>query len=102
LPGFNPLHGLRIYRRGLRRFRTYGRVPSLHLERGKGLWPQNKKKDLSSAIDGAGVGPIVHPPSLTPRLGHSLTSRLPPLICTRVREFPSPFHPSLFLWAVPR
>ena len=34
---------------------AYGRVPSLHLERGKGLWPQNKKKDLSFGIDGGGL-----------------------------------------------
>ena len=47
--------------RVLHRFRAYGRVRSLHLERGEGLWPQNKKKDLSFEIDGAGVGPTVQP-----------------------------------------
>jgi hypothetical protein len=41
--------------RGLRLSRAYGRVLSLHLERGKGLWPQNKKKDSSFGIGGAGV-----------------------------------------------
>jgi len=30
------------------------------LERGKGLWPQNTKKDLSFEIDGAGVDLTVH------------------------------------------
>ena len=50
-------------RRSLRRFKAYGRVPSLHLERGKGLWPQNRKKDLSFGIGGVGVDPTV-PPSL--------------------------------------
>ena len=70
--------------------------------RGKGLWPQNKKKVLLFEIDGAGVGPTVQPPLWTPRRGHSPTSRLHPLIRTRVREFPSPFHPSSFLWAAPR
>jgi hypothetical protein len=46
--GFNRLRGLRLSR-------AYGRVLSLHLERGKGLWPQNKKKDSSFGIGGAGV-----------------------------------------------
>ena len=58
-----------IGQRGLRLFRAYGRVPSLHLERGKGLWPQNKKKDLSFGIGGAGVDPTVLPPLRLPRRG---------------------------------
>src|SRR5580765_313769 len=53
----------RVCRRSLRRFRAYGSVPSLHLERGKGLWPPNRKKDLSFGIGGAGVVPT-GPPSL--------------------------------------
>src|SRR5438876_11072772 len=47
--------------RGLRLSRAYGRVLSLHLERGKGLWPQNRNKDLSFGIGGAGVDPTVSP-----------------------------------------
>jgi hypothetical protein len=69
---------------------------------GEGLWPQNKKKDLSFGIDGARVGKTVHLPLRMPRLGHSPTSRLHPLIRPRAREFPSPFHPSSFLSAAPR
>ncbi len=94
--------GLRVGRRGLRRFRPYGRVLSLHLERGKGLWPQNRKKDLSFGIGGAGVDPTVSPPRRLPPRGYSPTSRLHPLIRPRVREFPSPFHLSSFLLAAPR
>ena len=83
--------------RGLRLSRAYDRVRSLHLERGKGLWPQNKKKDLSFGIGGAGVGSTVHPLLWTPRREYRSTSRLHPLIRTRVQELPSPFHPSSFL-----
>ena len=58
--GFNRL-------RSLRPSRAYGRVLSLHLERGKGLWPQNKKKDLSFEIGGAGVDKTVPMPLRLPR-----------------------------------
>ncbi len=62
----------------MRLSRAYGRVPSLHLERGKGLWPQNKKKDLSFGIDGVGVGSIVHPRLRMPRRGHSPSEQAAP------------------------
>ena len=55
--------------RGLRLSRAYGRVLSLHLERGKGLWPQNRNKDLSFGIGGVGVDPTVSPPLRLPRRG---------------------------------
>jgi hypothetical protein len=58
---------LQIDWRGLRRLRAYGRVRSLHLERGKGLWPQNRKKDLSFGIGGAGVDPTGPPSRRLPR-----------------------------------
>ena len=90
-----------ILLRGLRLSRAYGRVLSLHLERGKGLWPQNKKKDLSFGIGGAGVDQTVPMPLRLPRRRRSLTSRRHPLIRPRIREFPSPFHPSSFLSAAP-
>ena len=93
--------GRRVDRRGLRGFRAYGRVPSLHLERGEGLWPQNKKKDLSFVIGEAGVGQTVHLLLRMSRRGHRPTSRLHPPIRHRVREFLSPFHLSSFLWVVP-
>src|SRR6185436_184489 len=86
----------------LRLFRAYGRVPSLHLERGKGLWPQNRKKDLSFGIGGVGVTPTVLPPRHLPSRRYSPINRLHTLIRTRIREFLSPFHPSSFLWAAPR
>lgn len=89
-------------RRSLRRFRAYDSVPSLHLERGKGLWPQKRKKDLSCGIGGAGVV-LTGPPSLRLlRRGQSLTRRQHLPIRTRVQEFPSPFHPSSFHWAAHR
>ena len=59
----------RIGRRSLRRFKAYGRVPSLHLERGKRLWPQNRKKDLSFGIGGAEVDPTVPLSLRLPRRG---------------------------------
>src|SRR6478672_5869493 len=89
---------LRIIQLGLRLFRAYGRVPSLHLERGKGLWPQNRKKDLSFGIGGVGVTPTVLPPRRRPSRRYSPTTRLHTLIRTRIREFLSPFHLSSFLW----
>src|SRR6185295_544390 len=82
----------RVGRRSLRRFRGYDSVPSLHLERGKGLWPQNRKKDLSFGIGGAGVDPTGPPPLRLPRRGQSLTRRRRLPTRTRVQEFPSPFH----------
>jgi hypothetical protein len=93
--GFNRLRSLRLSR-------AYGRVLSLHLERGKGLWPQNKKKDLSFGIGVAGVDQTVPMPLRLPRRMRRPTSRRHPLISPRIREFPSPFHPSSYLWAVPR
>jgi hypothetical protein len=88
--------------RNLRRFRAYDRVPSLHLERGKGLWPQNRKKDLSFGTGGAGVDPTVPPPLRLPRRGYSPTRKRHPLTLIRVQEFPSPLHPLSFHWAAPR
>ena len=86
----------------LRRYRAYGRVPSLHLERGKGLWPQNRKKGLSFGTGEAGVATTVLPPRRLLNRRYSPIRRLRPLIRTRIREFLSPFHPSSFLWAAPR
>src|SRR5437868_242440 len=94
--------GVRIIQLGLRLFRAYGRVPSLHLERGKGLWPQNRKKDLSFGIAGVRVTPTVLPPRRLPSRRYSPTTRLYTLIRTRIREFLSPFHPSSSPWAAPR
>jgi len=86
----------------LRVSRACDTVRSLHLERGKRLWPQNRKKDLSFGIGGAGVAQTVLPPLRLPHRGSSPTSRLHPLIHTRTREFPSPFPLSSSLWAAPR
>ncbi len=86
----------------LHRFRAYDRVPALHLARGKGLWPQNRKKDLSFGIGGAGVDPTVPPPLRLPCRGNSPTRRRHHPIRTKVLEFPSPFPPLSFHWAVPR
>jgi hypothetical protein len=85
----------------LRLSRACDTVLSLHLERGKRLWPQNRKKDLSFGIGGAGVAQTVLPPLRLPHRGSSPTSRLHPLIHTRTREFPSPFPLSSSLWAAP-
>jgi hypothetical protein len=52
---------------GLRLSRACGRVRSLHLERGKGLWPQSREKDLSFGIDGAEVAQTVLPLLRLPR-----------------------------------
>jgi hypothetical protein len=87
---------------GLRRFRAYVRVRSLHLERGTGLWPQNKKKDLSFGIGGAGVDPTVPLPLRLPRRVYSPTKKRHRPTLTKVQAFPSPFHPSSFHWAAPR
>ena len=86
-------------RLGLRRFRAYGRVPSLHLERGKGLWPQNRKKDLSFGIGGAGVDPTVPLPLRLPHRRYSPTRSRHLPISTKVPASPSPFPPSSFRWA---
>ena len=83
---------------GLRRFKAYGRVPALHLERGKGLWPQNKKKDLSFGIGEAGVDQTVPPPRRLPCRGNSHARRRHHPIRTRVQEFLSPFLPLSFHW----
>jgi hypothetical protein len=80
----------------LRRFKAYGRVPSLHLERGKGLWPQNKKKDLLFGIGGAEVELTVRLTHHLPRRGHNHTRRRRPPIRTRVLAFLSRFHRSSF------
>ncbi len=88
--------------RGLRLSRAYDRVRSLHLEREKGLWPQNRNKDLSFGIGVAEAEPTIPPLLRLPRQGYSPTSRQHLLIRTRVREFPSLFHPSSFHWAAPR
>src|SRR4029077_10966948 len=94
--------GVRIIQLGLRLFRGYGRGPSLHLERGEGLWQQNRKKDFLFGIGGVGVTPTVLPPRRLPSRRYSPITRLHTLIRTRIREFLSPFHPSSFLWAAPR
>ncbi|MCG3773993.1 MAG: hypothetical protein JW395_0810 [Nitrospira sp.] len=86
----------------LRRLLAYGSVRSLHLERRKGLWPQNKKKDLSFGIGGAGVDPTVPPLLRLPRRVYSPTRKRHLTILTRVQAFPSPFHPSSFHWAALR
>src|SRR2546422_10135213 len=87
--------------RGLRLSRAYGRVLSLHLEREKGLWPQNRNKDLSFGIGVAGAEPTIPPLLRLPRQGYNPNSRQHPLIRTRGLEFPSLFHPSSFHWAAP-
>src|SRR5262245_30214019 len=76
----------------LRLSRAYGRVRSRHLERGKGLWRRNRRKVLSFGPAGGGLAQPVLPPLPLPRRGRSPTSRPPPPIHTRTREFPSPFH----------
>ena len=86
----------------LRLSRACDTVRSLHLERGKRLWPQNRKKDLSFGIGGAGVAPTVLPPLRLPHRGASPPSRLHPPIHAKTREFPSPFPLSSSLWAAPR
>jgi hypothetical protein len=68
---------------------------------GKGLWPQNTKKDLWFEIDGAGVDLTVHLRLQMPPRGQRLTT-MHRLIRPRAREFPSAFRPSSFRWAAPR
>ena len=82
----------------LRRSRAYGRVPSLHLERGRSLWLRNLKKDLSFVIVGEEVPQTVLLPRRLLRPRRSLTSirmRRPP-IRHRVPVFPFLFHRSSF------